>query len=46
MFLLIEQEHASGFSMPDFLWTDRLRTPESADPTRRVVRAYELRQGA
>ena len=32
-------------ALPDFLLTDRLRTPESADPTVRVIRAYERRQG-
>lgn len=41
-FLLSEQEHGAGFSLPDFLLTDRLRTPNSADPTVRVIRAYEL----
>ncbi|MGC5332304.1 integrase [Micromonospora sp. DT62] len=45
-FVLAEHEHGSGFSLPDFLLTDRLRTPESADPTVRVIRAYELRQEA
>ncbi|RKN45504.1 integrase [Micromonospora endolithica] len=41
-FVLSEHEHAAGFTLPDFLLTDRLRTPESADPTVRVIRAYEL----
>jgi hypothetical protein len=40
-FVLSEHEHAQRFSLPGFLLTDRLRTPESADPTIRVVRAYE-----
>jgi hypothetical protein len=31
-FVLSEHEHAAGFTLPDFLLTDRLRTPESADP--------------
>lgn len=41
-FVLSEHEHA-GFALPNFLLTDRLCTTESADPTARVVRAYELR---
>lgn len=45
-FVLSEREHAAQFSLPDFLLTDRLRTPESADPTVRVVRAYEARRRA
>ncbi|MEV4629582.1 integrase [Micromonospora sp. NPDC049523] len=45
-FLLSEREHAAGFSLPGFLLTDRLRTPESADPTARVIEAYEARQRA
>ncbi|SCL58373.1 hypothetical protein GA0070604_3818 [Micromonospora eburnea] len=44
-FVLTEPEHAAGFALPDFLLTDRLRTPECADPTLRVVRAYEHRHG-
>ncbi|MFJ8577582.1 integrase [Micromonospora sp. NPDC093277] len=43
-FVLSEHEHAAGFALPGFLLTDRLRTPESGDPTLRVVRAYERRQ--
>jgi hypothetical protein len=42
-FVLSEHEHAAGFTLPDLLLTDRLRTPESVDPTVRVIRAYELR---
>ena len=38
-FVLSEHENAAGFTPPDFLLTDRLRTPESADPTVRVIRA-------
>ncbi|GGM67179.1 hypothetical protein GCM10011608_60620 [Micromonospora sonchi] len=41
-FMLSEQEN--GFALPDFLLTDRLCTPESADPTVRVIRAYERRR--
>ena len=39
-------EHGAGLTLPDFLLTDRLRTPDSADPTVRVIRAYELRHQA
>ncbi|MET7881374.1 integrase [Micromonospora profundi] len=42
-FALSEHEHAAGFTLPNFLLTDRLRTSESADPTLRVIRAYERR---
>jgi hypothetical protein len=42
--VLSEQEHAAGFSLPDFLLTDRLRTPESADPTVRVIHDFALRR--
>ena len=42
-FVLSEQDDAAGFTLPDFLLTDRLRTPHSADPTVRVIRASELR---
>jgi hypothetical protein len=45
-FVLSEREHAAAFTLPDFLLTDRLRTPEGADPTARVTRAYELRPRA
>ena len=38
-FVLSEQE--TGFALPDFLLTDRLRTPESADPTAEAIRAYQ-----
>lgn len=43
-FVLSEREHAVRFSLPGFLLTDRLRTPDSADPTDRVIRAYEARR--
>jgi hypothetical protein len=43
-FVLSEREHAARFSLPDFLLTDRLCTPESADPTVRVIRAHAARQ--
>lgn len=39
MFILSEHEHTAGFTLPDFLLTDRPRTRESADPTVRVIRA-------
>ena len=42
--LLSEREHAARFSLPNFLLTDRLHTPESADPTARVIRVYEAHQ--
>ena len=42
-FVLSEREHATRFRLPDFLLTDRLRTPESPDPTTQVIRAHELR---
>lgn len=40
-FVLSEREHAARFSVPGFLLTDRLRVPEGADPTVRVIDAYE-----
>ncbi|MEE6310432.1 integrase [Plantactinospora veratri] len=43
-FVLSEHEHAARFSLPGFLLTDRLLTLESADPTARVIRAYEAQQ--
>jgi hypothetical protein len=43
-FVLSEREHAARFSLPGFLLTDRLRTPESADPTARVISAYDARR--
>jgi hypothetical protein len=43
-FVLSEREHATRFSLPGFLLTDRLRTPVGADPTVRVIRAYEAHQ--
>jgi hypothetical protein len=42
-FVLSEHQHAAGFTLPDFLLTDRLRTPESADPRLRVIHAYGRR---
>jgi hypothetical protein len=42
-FVLAEREHADTFSLPGFLLTDRLRTPESADPTIRVTHFHETR---
>ncbi|MCP2324145.1 hypothetical protein HDA40_002652 [Hamadaea flava] len=42
-FMLSERQHTAGFTLPDFLLTDRVRTPESADPTVRVIRASKLR---
>jgi hypothetical protein len=45
-FVLSENEHGATFTLPDFLLTDRLLTPDSADPTARVIRAYQLRQPA
>ncbi len=42
-FVLSEQDHAAGFSLSGFLLTDRLRGPEGADPTLRVIRAFEDR---
>lgn len=43
-FVLSEREHAARFSLPGFLLTDRLRVPEGADPTVRVIDAYEADQ--
>jgi hypothetical protein len=44
-FVLSEHEHAAQFSLPGFLLTDRLRTPQGgADPTARVIRTYEAQQ--
>ena len=37
---------SDDFALPGFLLTDRLRTPEGADPTVRVVRAHEARRRA
>jgi hypothetical protein len=34
-------EDSPGFPLPDFVLTDRLRTPEAEDPTTRVIRAHE-----
>jgi hypothetical protein len=42
-FVLSEHEHAAGFTLPYFVLTDRLRTPDSADPTAQVIRSFELR---
>ena len=41
-FPLSERTHAR-FCLPAFVLTDRLRTPESEDPSARVIRAYEAR---
>ena len=38
-FVLSEREHADRFRLPGLLLTDRLRTPDSGDPTARVIRA-------
>ncbi|AEV85895.1 hypothetical protein ACPL_5006 [Actinoplanes sp. SE50/110] len=43
-FPLTEAQHAETFRLPDFLLTDRLRTPCSGDPTERVIAAHDLRQ--
>jgi hypothetical protein len=43
-FVLSEREHADRFSLPGFLLTDRLRAPDGADPSIRVIRTYEARQ--
>ena len=43
-FVLSELEHAARFALPGFLLTDHLRTPDSADPTVRVIRAHEAHQ--
>jgi hypothetical protein len=46
-FVLSEREHASQFFLPGFLLTDRLCTPQDgADPTARVIRAYEAQRRA
>ncbi|GGL46975.1 hypothetical protein GCM10014719_55390 [Planomonospora parontospora subsp. antibiotica] len=45
IFLLTENEHGSDWELPDFLVTDRLRDPEAADPTMRVIHAFEQRTG-
>lgn len=45
-FVLSEHEHAARFSLPGFLLTDRLHGQEGADPTARVIRAYEAQQRA
>jgi hypothetical protein len=39
-FVLSEREHAARFSLPGFLLTDRLHTPDSEDPTSRVISAH------
>jgi hypothetical protein len=41
---LSEREH--DWELPDFLLTDRLLDPAAADPTGRVVQAYERRAGS
>jgi hypothetical protein len=40
-FVLSEREHAARFALPGFLLTDRLQTPESGDPTVRVISVYD-----
>lgn len=42
-FVLSEHDHADGFALPGFVLTDRLHTSDGADPTTRVIRAYERR---
>jgi len=42
-FVLTEDEHGSGWELPGFLVTDRLRDPRAADPTARVLYAFERR---
>jgi hypothetical protein len=37
-FVLSAREHAGRFSLPAFLLTDRLRTPDGDDPTMQVMR--------
>lgn len=43
-FVLSEREHAARFSLPGFVLTDRLRTPDSVDPTLRVISSYAAHQ--
>ncbi|XVU26377.1 integrase [Actinoplanes sp. CA-054009] len=43
LFVLSEADHASRFTLPGFLLTDRLHTPHGADPTTRVIHAHEAR---
>jgi hypothetical protein len=44
MFVLSEREHAARFSLPGFVLTDRLRTPEGADPTVLVIRVHKAQR--
>ncbi|ONH22199.1 integrase [Pseudofrankia asymbiotica] len=43
-FTLTERDHAAHFTLPGFLLTDRLHTPDSDDPTTRVINAHERRR--
>ncbi len=43
-FALTEMQHVDSFTLPDFVLTDRLRTPHGVDPTDRVLAAYDARQ--
>jgi hypothetical protein len=45
-FVLSERSHDEHLPLPGFLLTDRLQTADSGDPTARVIRAHELRQGS
>lgn len=42
-FALSELQHVDSFQLPDFVLTDRLRTPHGWDPTDRVL-AFHARQ--
>ncbi|MEV0808850.1 hypothetical protein [Micromonospora sp. NPDC050200] len=41
VFLVTEGEHVNALELPDFLVTDRIQVPEAADPSARVVEAFE-----
>jgi hypothetical protein len=43
-FVLSERAHADGFVLPGFVLTDRLRTPDSGDPTLRVTSWHAARR--
>ena|SRR5690349_13232353 len=43
-YALTEMQHGETFTLTDFLLTDRLRTPFGADPTDRVLAAFDARQ--
>ncbi|MEV4283815.1 hypothetical protein [Actinoplanes xinjiangensis] len=45
-FMLSERAHATRFALPGFLLTDRLRTPDSGDPTLRVINFHEAHTNA